>query len=374
MRHPRAQQCVILAAYLAVCAASKADGWTTNAWPSQQYPRQGKMQLSDVWSSTVERCQVVGISNPVAPAWYRFQRTTVTNIKSRMKVLIPYFVNASVLATGTPAASSYFSNNSGASASFPMYSVASLLAECKLPTNYLDYTPWRSLIGLGGATNDASAVYPHGETNATTAAGGTNFPAGRSVWYSTDYSWAGWTSIVARLKWTYGGEAGFSETNKWHSGAECHANSAASLDATITAAYASDWGAYQPTDFGTLMWRGVNDWQGGKKQGQFYASLSGLSTSVNKFVEWYAYSSPLHRYLIDQVYTNWGTPLENNIFAYVGQSAVTNGAVADLPVWGVHGSNMPPSSSPVGTYMIGFRMGTGKTLIRWDVTGGFTYR
>lgn len=200
MRHPRAQQCVILAAYLAVCAASKADGWATNAWPSQQFPRQGKTQLSDVWSSTVERCQAAGVSTPSAPVWYRSERTTLANCKAKLSNAIPRYIDTDwTTSSGNTNYAQYFKDNTNAKG-MPTWTFTGILWACQMPTNWLSYTPRRSLTGLGGSTNDASVAWPHGETNAYTASGGGNYPAGRSMWYSSDYGYASMSGLIAKLR------------------------------------------------------------------------------------------------------------------------------------------------------------------------------
>jgi hypothetical protein len=80
--------------------------------------------------------------------------------------------------------------------------VVGLCQVARLPTNYFSYTPWRCLNGLGPFTNDATVGHAHGWTNEYTAAGGTNFPAGRSTWYTTDYGWAGMSNAISTLTHT----------------------------------------------------------------------------------------------------------------------------------------------------------------------------
>ena len=84
-----------------------------------------------------------------------------------------------------------------------------VLEECRLPTNFLDYTPWRDLSGIGGFTNDLAAVgRPHGVTNQYTVRGGTNYPSGRTCWYTTDYGIDGCKAFLEKL----------TTVNPYHSG------------------------------------------------------------------------------------------------------------------------------------------------------------
>lgn len=82
---------------------------------------------------------------------------------------------------------------------YPLMAVSQLCSIAKLPTNYFNYTPWRCLNGLGPFTNDGSVGHAYGWTNATTATGGTNFSAGRSTWYTTDYGWDGIKAVIPYL-------------------------------------------------------------------------------------------------------------------------------------------------------------------------------
>jgi hypothetical protein len=198
MRHSRSEQCLISAFLLASCSASIADGWATNAWPSQQYPRQGKTQVSQVWSATVERCQAAGVSLPSSPTWYRSTRTTVTDLKIKLKTAIPSYIDIRNSGTNNTF-TNYFLSVATNARSLPSWSVDGILSYCKMPTNWFSYTPYRGLSGLGGNTNDVTVAFPYGETNASTASGGTNFPAGRNVWYSTDYGYSSITGMLGML-------------------------------------------------------------------------------------------------------------------------------------------------------------------------------
>ena len=185
----------IILSLLIVARLTHADGWSTN-WPSQTHPRAGKMHLAEAYTAIVERCQATGTSLPVAPTWYRFARTDLINLKTNLVVLIPKFVDIGNKVGGNY--TNYFLVNTNAT-TLPTFTVTGLLVQCGMPINYLTYTPWRSLTGLGANTNDSTVIYPHGFTNSTTIAGGTNFPSGRSTWYDTDYGVGSITTLLSRL-------------------------------------------------------------------------------------------------------------------------------------------------------------------------------
>ena len=172
-----------------------ADGWNTNAWPSYQYPRSGKIHNEDCYSGLVERATVISWSPPAAPTWYRGQQ-------SELEVYKTWVSGAAQAKFKDPSKMSgtkfdvYFS---GGGSDFPCYTTSNLLKNLNLPLNYLSYTPYRCLCGLGPFTNDTTVGHPYGWTNATTTAGGANFPAGRSTWYTTDYGWQGMKDIINEL-------------------------------------------------------------------------------------------------------------------------------------------------------------------------------
>jgi len=86
---------------------------------------------------------------------------------------------------------------------FPAFTEVSICAVAELPTNFFNFTPYRGLNGAGPFTNDTTTPAPHGWTNSTTAAGGTNFPAARTnaIWYTTDYGWQGLKTLIDTCIW-----------------------------------------------------------------------------------------------------------------------------------------------------------------------------
>ena len=167
-------------------------GWNTNAWPSADHPRSGVIHAEDCYSATVERAWIaLGSTNTIGTnLFYRSQRDNLVAIKSDIEGIIPQYVDLS------------FTNSSGILTNVQNYTVTGLCVHAGIPTNYFEYTPYRCLNGSGPFTNDATVGHPHGWTNATTEAGGTNFPGSRTNWYSTDYGWQGLYNTINNLIWT----------------------------------------------------------------------------------------------------------------------------------------------------------------------------
>ena len=118
------------------------------------------------------------------------------NLKGCLKSAVPYYVNSN----GMSSVTNYFLSVNPTAKSLPMWTVTGILVACKMPTNWFEYTPPRSLSGIGGATNDASVGHAYGYTNAWTILGGTNYPAVRSKWYTTDYGYGASTALFSRLR------------------------------------------------------------------------------------------------------------------------------------------------------------------------------
>jgi hypothetical protein len=177
--------------------------WATNAWPAYQYPRKGQQHAMDCYSSVVERIAASSYSgSPMVPKWYRFQRTLLVDYKANLRDCLEADYPAIWLDTSLVSGDNYqpfFGTNHyvpGNATNWPHLDAATACAKANLPTNFFDYTPWRCLCGLGPYTNDATVGHPYGWTNEYTAAGGTNYPSGRSAWYTTDYGWQGIKEIA----------------------------------------------------------------------------------------------------------------------------------------------------------------------------------
>lgn len=199
--------------YLLAATCAIAGGWSTNAWPAWQHPRAGFLQAQNCHSALVERAYALAATEPAAPTQYRSQYAYLVAFK---QWLLSYAFNYddgycpfldTTLADGNGCFEDYlgsdaFMDDWSGGNPFPFVDEISACQRAHLPTNYLRYTPWRDLSGLGAFTNDAAVGRPHGWTNYYTVVGGTNYPAGRSAWYTTDYGWSGIRSIVSQLVWT----------------------------------------------------------------------------------------------------------------------------------------------------------------------------
>ena len=189
---------------------ARAETWPTNCFPGWMHWREQVIMNRTINSALVER--VTAVTNalmipyldPVpSPVWYRSNRGDLINYKNAVKAMLGYYARTNSQAGYL----AYFNEqNEYSELPFPSYGAGDVnlvLAEAKLPTNYLDNTPWRCLDGLGPYTNDTTVGHGHGWTAAYTATNkaGNNFPASRTNWYTTDYGWDGMTSILSRLIW-----------------------------------------------------------------------------------------------------------------------------------------------------------------------------
>lgn len=157
-------------------------------------------QIDNLTSGVVERLQAHyknGADIDLdSPTWWRLQRSMLIDLKTALKDMIPdtiYYLNWGgwINTNDLP--------DTGLNISNYLFSVSSLCVACAVPINYFDYTPWRGLNGLGGYTNDSTVGHPHGWTNEHTVAGGTNFPPGRTNWYTTDYGFDQLRSLLSNM-------------------------------------------------------------------------------------------------------------------------------------------------------------------------------
>lgn len=190
---------MIRRAIIALCllAATARGQWATNAWPAWQHPRAGRQQALDAYGAVWERdnaWRVNGTTSSLAyPSFWRSQRANAIATKTSLKTALTQYAAATNATEELARVKGAFNAATNApSSAYPTgvitnWSVATICAAGRFPTNLFDYTPWRCLDGLGPFTNDASVGRPHGWD--VTANGGTNFPAGRTNWYTTDYGW-----------------------------------------------------------------------------------------------------------------------------------------------------------------------------------------
>lgn len=276
-------------------AANSYAGWPTNAWPSYDYPRHGVQQISNTYAAVAERSFAMEVSSAVTNMsllaltnyYYRGYRELLKDVKTWVADNAQYFVDP--MAT----------NNVflGDSTNLPMLTVSRICEYAQIPSNYFLYTPWRSLSGLGGFTNDATVGHPHGFTNDNTAAGGTNFPGLRETWYTTDYGYAAIPDILDQLRYTpTKGSAWYipsGETNRFQ-GIVTRTSYAAAMTAA-KALYVSFPGFHENTDLpdafskGTYLvagdpfgnwsaWYTANYWY---RTADLYGSTNALATNIN---------------------------------------------------------------------------------------------
>ena len=190
-------QCLIL------LIAGTCYGWDTNAWPAYLNSRAGRIHALNCASSVVEKADSVsGAPSTLYPSvsFWRLQRGNCIEVKEKLlevsSATYSWTTNTTVsaVAIAANADANYPPNVDALIVSNSIRNKIELCQIAKVPTNFFEYTPYRGLDGVGPFTNDATVGHPHGWTNASTAAGGSVFPSGRSKWYTTDY---GWDSVKA---------------------------------------------------------------------------------------------------------------------------------------------------------------------------------
>jgi hypothetical protein len=220
-----------------------AETWPTNAFPSHLHWREQTLMNGVIYTAIVERAETISnmlavmpptvLPPPSVPTWYRSQRADLMRYKSAVSNWLDRQCFA--LRTSNESYTAFFnaqmSFTNGTYETIPLVTWASAFSNAPIPANYLAYTPWSCLNGLGPFTNDTTVGHGYGWEIAgitDTNIAGNNFPAGRDTWYSTDYGWDGMTGLLSQLVWLsrsndiptiYGPtwEAGFMATNWWDS-------------------------------------------------------------------------------------------------------------------------------------------------------------
>ena len=374
---------IALAGLLLTPCILLADGWS-EVWPSQANPRQGYRHLSECYTAVVERCTAVSNTLPTAPAWYRSNRTILLDLKAKTKTCIPSFAATNLLDDASPFCATR-ATSSGSGFTIPTWSVTGLLVYLRMPTNYFDYTPYRSLTGLGAGTNDLSVPYPHGFTNASTAGGGTNWPGSQTNWYSTDYGYAKLPDILNALRWTVGNASG--STVAQYEGTTN--NTAGWTDAVwqqLKTDASNQWAASTSTNVGWTAsscanggWIQLPAWMEARSVSQTWKiQTTGLATALAHRVEHYAYTTNAAQYQgVTPTFDSFGEGWVNGQYKYLSLSTAQTNATIDSSLggsasiqtnWAARPAN-PPSNTGIG-----YRHSAYKALVLWDVVGGFQFK
>jgi hypothetical protein len=374
-------------------------GWS-GVWPAQEHPRETVRQLAECYTAVVERCTLWPVDAPDAPVWYRSNRATLIELKShlRLAATVTPFVNTNIC--GTEAlAGQWLTAHLGSDFPFygktgdPTFLRTNLLTTLKMPTNYFDYVPYRCLNGLGPFTNDTSVPYPHGYTNAQTAGGGTNYPAGRACWYTTDYGWNQLPALINALTTTRHAISLY-DTNRYSgSGASpIGYETEASWDLAV---YRSQTNWHTIPAFGLIVgyghWGSIildrfgesTGWSSFMQGSQHYYIPVNNVTNFASYGYYYVYPSKV---ATDGFYT------QSTFEAHGDLLVETNYCLAATDpsnVWGsvmstIFGTtNVPATTAKPGPGVAGQDRGTirgwtpwtqtPRSYRRWDVPGGFTF-
>ena len=197
----------ILIMAFAMTASLSSAGWSTN-WPAYEHPRESVSWANDIYTANLERVVAYNsmndrndTSDPETNQFWRYNRTNIVEAKSVAKILCGRFLDHGARESAGSWAEA--ANSYTGLVNVPKFNAISICEYAKLPTNFFDYTPWRGLSGLGGFTNDTTVGHAYGFTNAYTIDGGTNFPGGRTNWYTTDYGWDGLKACLNVLSQTH---------------------------------------------------------------------------------------------------------------------------------------------------------------------------
>ncbi len=369
--------------YLILTIGVHADGWSTNIWPSQEHPMEGWRQLQECYTATLERCTVVNATLPTVIT-NRFQSyEALTNLKHTLRLSLTNYLDLEYLGTSTPVVSNYlaqYTNSNPDDIPLPFYTATNLLWQLYLPTNYFEYTSPLGFSGLGSHTTDVSMTYPHGFTNVSTQAGGTNFPASRGAWYDTDYGIASYTNIIARLRITKCRDVSVNHSVTNRSG--WSGDKATWADA-VSAASSGWFRIVEPYTYGLKFGAGSS---GIKTTWPLYSAelvrnakaltCANVSTSYVHTVEYYVHTTKHYTYgsVETNVYDNFGASILENVYAFIGSTNDSADASYSLPWESGTNAPLPFCSEPTilgyRTYR-GYRLTGFRAFLNWT---GFQFK
>ena len=293
----------------------------------------------------------------------------------------------------------------GAEAMWPaIHTAAEYLGHFQLPQNYFYYTPLRGLSGLGeqgSASNNYDGVgHPHGVTNQFTVLGGTNFPAGRTAWYTTDYGLEGMTGIVSKLVW----QKLFSRSVQFypavwyinitylttHGQLSYYGYGEGTSFALAKNAAIASYGLTQtlndnsPAQKGTSTdrnWRWHPNYRAWMGSSTYVISNTWVMSSLFGHTVQY-YGGPTVRYdPYDQAYDAQGTAFstEGRFYKMWESEETTNELVLSDPVGSSDPTTITWSDSSEEGYGdgLGYQInlyGSGCAIVKWDGTNGFKYK
>lgn len=376
-------------------STSNPTGWNTNVWPAWQHPRDTMSQMSDCfWALQERRAAFLNATN-----WpgvdtnlfasndyrkFRYNMDILRNATEGLWLTSMGIVDGTVLdESGT--LNAYFATNQGELATIPRSSAITNLMKLTIPTNFFTiYSgPYRvELSGLGGYTNDIAAIgHAHGFTNELTMAGGTNYPAGRTNWYTTDYGLDNLKAILQSVKYTPDDIDHMDYVNTiayQNSGTGGHASTWAEAK-TWAEANEVDYSAYQSWEMGTV----------GEKWGasSYFATWSaftwryrvysiGIATNVNKSYAVYQYAEPMGYGYPGAQWDPQGFPVLSNQYAEfwttnIGTSrGITSSVMGRLTFSGMNWCSTPTN---VGGFRRGFSTSFGEEFCRGLIKWTFNY-
>ena len=368
---------------------------SSNAWGGtydREHTTQAVLQVKDLWSwdavaSLSERATVSGAGAvlPYQGAFWRYERDNLVQYKTWLKSSIPAFLDPADVGNS--------------------WTVTGLLDYVNAPTNWCEYTPYRSLNGAGPnyerveqncwtiSTNVAGVVTQSvcdmwGQANSITGTNGETvcrYVTNENILASfatTDYGWRFFDEIVNELYLVpetvaFGWNSGIYTTDNNYSWAGvsaatwANAKTGAEADAPFTNAYANriwsyTWGRKNAAD----------DWDAFAEAHKNVIEVTGMATNYDH--QAYAMVLPiLPSVSVDsKTYDDQGSGWGSNAWNAVFTSAVFNAASVTSSVLG--SVSFPPVwvDAPTSTAARGYLIDSSdlKAYSDWAVTNGFTYQ